>query len=98
MREPGFKEAKPTPPTGLPISCQRRGVEIPHADQSSAWPTIRNLSLGLSSLAMNAAAKGVYQGQVLIELRVGPAQRGGELVVGEITGDGRGCAEGSYKP
>jgi hypothetical protein len=33
-----------------------RGLEIPHADESSDWPTIRNFSLGLSSLAMKAAA------------------------------------------
>ena len=38
------------------ISCQKTGLEIQHANQSSAWPTIRNFSLGLSSLAMNAAA------------------------------------------
>jgi hypothetical protein len=33
-----------------------RGLKIPHADESSDWPTIRNFSLGLSSLAMKAAA------------------------------------------
>ncbi len=56
MREQGFKEAKSRAPSGLPISCQKTGLEIQHANQSSAWPTIRNFSLGLSSLAMNAAA------------------------------------------
>jgi len=56
MREPGFKEAKSRAPSGLPISCQKRGLEIQHAYQSSAWPTIRNFIRGLSSLAMKAAA------------------------------------------
>lgn len=56
LREPGSKEAKSKPPTSLPLSCDKMGLAIPHADQSSAWPTIRHFSLGLSSLAIKAAA------------------------------------------
>jgi len=52
----GIQRGQIEAPSGLPISCRKRGLEIQQAGQSSAWPTIRNFSLGLSSLAMKAAA------------------------------------------